>query len=158
MAKKRNSGVLGRAISALIIIILLVAIVGAIFEIFVAPAASKVETTLKSKDNVSITATTGLAASLLAKGDLYLLYGYANASITDNVTNDIIITYKVTKDGEEKTYTAMVIYFASMGDANTVRKGIKSEVKEQGKVTMFRGKTLVVGDQKAVMKYYSVIF
>ena len=158
MAKKRSSGVLGRLLAAIVIIVLLVLIVGAIFEIFVAPAASKVESQLSSKDNVSVTATTGLAASLLAKGDLYLLYGYANASITDNVTNDIIITYKETKDGETTTYTAMVIYFEKMGDANTVRKGIKSEVKEQGKYAMFRGKTLVVGDKKAVAKYYSVIF
>ena len=155
---KRRSGLLGRLLAAIIIIILLVAIVGAIFEIFIAPAPSKVESQLKSKDNISVTATTGTAAALLAKGDLYLLYGYANSSLTDKVTNDIVISYKETKDGEETTYTAMVIYFETMGDANTVRKGIKDKVKEQDKVTMFRGKTLVVGDKQAVMRYYYVLF
>ena len=155
---KRKTGLLGRLLAAIIIIILLVAIVGAIFEIFIAPAPSKVESQLKSKDNISITATTGITAQALAKGDLYLLYGYANSSLTDKVTNDIIITYKETKDGEETTYTAMVIYFETMGDANTVRKGIKDKVKEQDKVTMFRGKTLVVGDKQAVMRYYYVLF
>ena len=157
MAKKKT-GLLGRLLAAIIIIILLVAIVGAIFEIFIAPAPSKVESQLKSKDNISVTATTGTAAALLAKGDLYLLYGYANSSLTDKVTNDIVISYKETKDGEETTYTAMVIYFETMGDANTVRKGIKDKVKEQDKVTMFRGKTLVVGDKQAVMRYYYVLF
>lgn len=155
---KRKTGLLGRLLAAIIIIILLVAIVGAIFEIFIAPAPSKVESQLKSKDNISVTATTGTAAALLAKGDLYLLYGYANSSLTDKVTNDIVISYKETKDGEETTYTAMVIYFETMGDANTVRKGIKDKVKEQDKVTMFRGKTLVVGDKQAVMRYYYVLF
>ncbi len=155
---KRRSGLLGRLLAAIIIIILLVAIVGAIFEIFIAPAPSKVESQLKSKDNISVTATTGTAAALLAKGDLYLLYGYANSSLTDKVTNDIVISYKETKDGEETTYTAMVIYCETMSDANTVRKGIKDKVKEQDKVTMFRGKTLVVGDKQAVMRYYYVLF
>ncbi|MBE5763930.1 MAG: hypothetical protein E7338_06920 [Clostridiales bacterium] len=155
---KRKTGLLGRLLAAIIIIILLVAIVGAIFEIFIAPAPSKVESQLKSKDNISVTATTGTAAALLAKGDLYLLYGYANSSLTDKVTNDVVISYKETKDGEETTYTAMVIYFETMSDANTVRKGIKDKVKEQDKVTMFRGKTLVVGDKQAVMRYYYVLF
>jgi len=155
---KRKTGLLGRLLAAIIIIILLVAIVGAIFEIFIAPAPSKVESQLKSKDNISVTATTDTAAALLAKGDLYLLYGYANSSLTDKVTNDVVISYKETKDGEETTYTAMVIYFETMSDANTVRKGIKDKVKEQDKVTMFRGKTLVVGDKQAVMRYYYVLF
>ena len=111
---KRKTGLLGRLLAAIIIIILLVAIVGAIFEIFIAPAPSKVEAKYKDNDSVSTIGTTGGIAAAAAKADLLLYYGYANSSLTDKVTNNIVITYKETKDGKETTYTAMVIYFEKM--------------------------------------------
>lgn len=160
MAKK-SSGVLGRLLSAILIVIVLAIIVLGTLELFIEPNAAAIEAKFKNDDKVSTVTLSGTlvlvkpgqAAAIAA---LYL-YGYSNTSITDKVDTVVTINYKETKDGEDKSYEAIVIYFDSISDANTARKGIKAKAKEDDKVTMVRGKTLVLGDSKAVMRYYYVI-
>ena len=158
----RRHGVLGRFLLAILIIIMLIAITGAIFEVFIAPDASKVESKYSDNDKVTAIVTSGSIMGVkpargLARVAL-ALYGYSNDSLTENIDTVITISYTETKDGKDTTYEAMVIYFDSISDANTARKGIKDKIKDNDKVTMFRGKSLVLGDEKAVMRYYYVIF
>lgn len=158
MAKKKSS--LASKIVALVLVVLLVVIVlGTIFEIFIAPKGSKVEAQYEDKDNVSVSRVYKTKALAQAEAFAALgLYGYQNDSLLEEVDQVVTITYKE-KDGDNTTtYRAIVIYFDSMKSANKARDGISDKVKEDDKVAMFRGKSLVFGDQKAVLKYYAVIF
>ena len=162
MAKRSSPSLAGRILAFLVIVILLLAIVGAVFEFFIAPSPDKIEAKYKNTSNVGIGVTSGKILGVetaIAPAGLELLsYGYSNSSITENVTAFVTISYTEEKDGNKTTYLAAVIYFDSMKDAYTANDGIKSKVKENEKVSMVRGKALVIGEKKAVLKYYAVIF
>ncbi len=158
MAKKKSS--LASKIVALVLVVLLVVIVlGTIFEIFIAPKGSKVEAQYDDNDKVSVTRIHEVkTAAQIEAGTLLAVYGYQNDSLLKEVEQVVNITYKE-KDGDNTTtYRAYVIYFDSIKSANKARDGISEKVKKNDRVAMFRGKTLVFGDQKAVLKYYAVIF
>lgn len=159
MARGRRSP-LGTLILILFVLILIAVIVGGVFEIAIAPVPSSIESTLES-DKISvdilnqdlILIETGKAAAKAALA----LYGYSNDSITDKVDVSVRIAYTQEKDGATNTYSAIVIYFDSMSDAITAMKGIKDKVKEDQRVVMFRGNTLILGQKPAVLQYYRVI-
>ena len=163
MAKRKNGGVLGRFLAFLVIVIMIVMIVGAVLMFFVAPDPSKVDNKYKDNDNVSVAVVGeylgGLAPLGQAEAALVLgWYGYSNSSLLENVKTTVNISY-TEKDGDNTvTYTASIIYFKNIKDANTARDGVKDNAKKDGKIAMFRGKALVVGDKKAALKYYAVLF
>ena len=159
MARSRRSP-LGTVILLLIVLIFVAAIVGGVFEILIEPKPSSIESTLES-DKISVDVLnqdlilieTGKAAAKAALA----LYGYSNASITDKVDVSVRIAYTQEKDGATNTYSAIVIYFDSIQDAITAMKGVEDKVKEDQRVVMFRGKTLILGQKPAVLQYYRVI-
>ena len=161
---RRKRNVLGTFLATLVILILIALIVGAIFEVFIAPASNKIEAKYENDDDVGVTVITGedpilgLRPGRAIARIVLATYGYSNESLTEDVMTTVQISYRVKNDSEDKTYTAYVIYFDNIKDANTAREGIKEKVKEDDKVAMFRGKTLVVGDEKAVLRYYMVLF
>lgn len=163
MAKAKRKS-LGAKIASLIVILLMIAIIlCAVLELFVAPKYANVESKYSNRKDVSVSTTTGTLLGESIPGAeaatlLFIGYGYSNSAITDDVTALTTISYSEEKDGDTTYYTAVVIYFDSMKDANTVREAIQSKVKEKDKKIMVRGKTLVFGDQKAVLKYYAVLF
>ncbi len=160
MAKRRNF--LGSLLIFLILLIMVALIVGAVFELAVTPKASSIEDKYnKDGSDTYVAVSSGEVLGVhpgrgLAKAAL-LTYGYSNDSITDKIDTFVLITYQKKEGDQTITYTACVIYFDSIGDAMTARKGVKDKLKEDDKVSMFRGKTLVMGDQKAVLKYYYVL-
>ena len=163
MAKAKRKS-LGAQIASLIVIILLVALIlCAVLELFVAPKHSNIESKYENRKDVSVSTSTGTLLGVNVPGAeaaslLFLGYGYSNSAITDDITAFTTISCYKEKDGEKTYYSAYVIYFDSMKDANTVREAIQSKVKENDDKIMIRGKTLVFGDQDAVLKYYAVLF
>ena len=153
MAKAKRKSLLSSIIALIGLLVVVVVVLGAVFEIFITPKASKVEEKCDGMTDVSAVNLDG-ALGRIEAGAVWLVYGYSNSSLLEKVTSVVTITYK---DGDN-SYTAYVIYCDSMKDANTVREGISDKAKENEKVAMFRGKALVVGDKKAALKYYSVIF
>ncbi len=159
MARGRRSP-LGTLILILFVLILIAVIVGGVFEIAIAPVPSSIKSTLES-DKISVEVydqdlvltTSGRAAAVAALA----VYGYTNTSLTDKVDISVEIAYTQEKDGATNTYRAIVIYFDSMSDAITAMKGIKDKVKEDQRVTMFRGNTLIIGQKPAVLQTYRVI-
>ena len=160
MAKRRS--LLGSVLIFLILLIMVALIVGAVFELFVTPkAANIVDKYNKDGSDTYVSVTDGQVlganVAMVPAGAALILYGYSNESIVKNVDTFVTITYSKKEGDSNVTYSACVLYFASMSDANTARKGVKDKLKEDDKVCMFRGRTLVMGDQKAVLKYYSVL-
>jgi len=161
MARKKKS-VGGMIATFILLLVVLIIIAGAIFEILVTPSYSKIKNKYENNDNVGVVVTSGETLGIkpavaAAATELYV-YGYQNSSVVEDVEAFVLITNKVTKNDDTTTYTAAIIYFDSMKDAITARDGIKDKVKEKGKVAMFRGKALVIGEKEAVLKYYAVIF
>lgn len=160
MAKRRNF--VGSLLIFLILLIMVALIVGAVFEVFVTPKAENITNRYNKDDSDTfVTVTDGSVlgvnlASVPAAAAL-AIYGYSNESIVKKVDTFVTISYTKREGDKDVTYSACVIYFDSMGDAIDARKGVKDNLKENDKVSMFRGKTLVMGDQKAVLKYYYVL-
>ncbi len=163
MARRRGGSALGKVLGFLVIVIMIVMIVGAVLMFFVAPGADKVENKYKNSDNVNVAVLGEYLSGLLPAGQveaasILAWYGYSNSSLIEDVTTTVNISYSV-KDGDNTvTYTAAVIYFKNISDANKARDGVKDNAKKDGKIAMFRGKALVVGDKKAALKYYAVLF
>ena len=166
MARRKGGSVLGRVLAFLVLVIMIVMIVGAVLMFFVAPSADKVENKYKADDdNVSVLVAGNIDGGIIdinagkmAAATALFIYGYKNDTVVDGVTETATITYSV-KDGDKTiTYSAIVIYFKNISDANKARDGVKDKVKEDGKIAMFRGKALVLGDKKAALKYYAVLF
>ena len=163
MARRKGGSVLGRVLAFLVLVIMILMIVGAVFMFLVAPSVDKLDNKYKDSDNVNVTVVGEYLGGLAPLGQAEAMgilawYGYQNSSLTDNVKTTANIAYHV-KDGDKTvTYTASVIYFKNMSDANKARDGIKDNAKKDGKIAMIRGRTLIVGDKKAALKYYAVIF
>ena len=145
--------------------ILVVIILAAIFEVFVAPKSEKIKDKYADDDNVTVYVINGNVAGIkpgqLAAAAALEIYWDSDDSylpLIENVYTSVTIGYKVKNDNDDNVYEAIVIYFDSISDANKARKGVKNKIKDADKVAMFRGKTLVLGDEKAVLKYYSVFF
>ena len=159
MARRQGKS-LGMKLASLIVILLMIAIIAlAVLELFVAPKTENVESKYKNNDNIAVvTVNDGIInLAALEAGAALLLYGYTNDSITSNVSSTMTILYSE-KDGDSTTtYSAIVIYFKNIKDANTARDGISAKAKENNKIAMFRGKALILGDKKAALKYYAVL-
>ena len=160
MAKRRNF--VGSLLIFLILLIVVATIVLGVFEVFITPKAANIADKYNKDDSdtyVAITDGSLLGVNLAAApaATALALYGYSNESIVKNVDTFVYIAYTKREGDKDVTYSACVIYFDSMSDANAARKGVKDKLKEDDKVSMFRGRTLVMGDQKAVLKYYYVL-
>ena len=159
MAKRRNF--VGSLLIFLILLIMVALIVCAVFELFITPKPENIVNRYNTDDSDTYITVTdkvlGVNVAPVPAATALALYGYSNESITKNVDEFITITYTKEEAGQTIVYSACVIYFASMGDAIDARKGVKDNLKENDKVSMFRGRTLIMGDQKAVLKYYYVL-